>query len=77
MKRLIGVVLFVSLGLVSCGGNNATSESDSIQESTSETDVLNMPSSEDVVATTLTGDAFSLQEALKDKPVVLWFWAPG
>jgi hypothetical protein len=29
------------------------------------------------VAKTVSGEAFVLSDALAQKPVVLWFWAPG
>ena len=29
------------------------------------------------VAKTVTGETFDLSNALAQKPVVLWFWAPG
>lgn len=77
MKRLIGVVLFATFGFVGCGGNNPSSVSNSISNDTGAADVSQSSSDANVIATTLTGDSFSLQETLKDKPVVLWFWAPG
>ena len=33
--------------------------------------------SDNFVAKTVSGETFDLSNALAQKPVVLWFWAPG
>jgi len=77
MRRFIGVSVLAALFMMGCGGDNASSVSDFNDQSPVVTDQPNGSLGTDLVANTLTGQSFLLQEALKDKPVVLWFWAPG
>ena len=83
-KNVTAMVVFsfvALLGMSACGENNYQSssgvggDSNAVVDSTS--DVSQDSQLEDVVGVTLSGDAFSLREALQERPVVLWFWAPG
>jgi len=64
-------------GLAGCASNDSARSIESVLGNSTAADDGNETSVVDVVATTLNGESFSLQEALQKKPVVLWFWAPG
>jgi hypothetical protein len=78
MRCRMTLVAAVALLLTSCG-NSST-------ESAQSTDSVVAPSGNGneasggltgIQSVTLEGATFSLDEALEEKPVVLWFWAPG
>lgn len=77
MRRFIGLALVAMIGFAGCAGNDSARSIDSVTGSSSAADDGNKTSVPDIVATTLAGESFSLREALENRPVVLWFWAPG
>lgn len=77
MRRFIGLAMVAMFGLAGCASNDSARSMESVLGSSTAADDGNETSVVDVVATTLSGESFSLQEALQKKPVVLWFWAPG
>lgn len=84
LTNVIAVAAFsfvALLGMSACGENDYQSSSEAGGDSNAIVDSTNDaskdPQREDVVGVTLSGNAFSLREALQERPVVLWFWAPG
>jgi hypothetical protein len=71
------------VGMSACGENSSSqasnpsgAETETPDSAPTSPDSAPTPA-EDVRGVTLSGQAFSLNEALQEKPVVLWFWAPG
>ena len=80
--RLTKAIATASLSIVALLGTSACGENKSSQASIPSGAETEAPDSapspaDDVRGVTLSGETFSLREALQDKPVVLWFWAPG
>jgi hypothetical protein len=66
------------IALSACGADS--SSSDVVVATTAPSqNTASLPSSnvDDFVAKTVSGETFVLSNALAQKPVVLWFWAPG
>ena len=80
MSRISAVgcaALFALLGMSACGERNSSQAIDAVQSSSTSDGEPDAQSRDDIVAKTLSGESFSLRQALAEKPVVLWFWAPG
>jgi ABC-type glycerol-3-phosphate transport system substrate-binding protein len=76
--RSTAALVVAVFALSACGADSAstvavvaTTASSQSTESQSGSDVDNF------VAKTISGETFELSNALAQKPVVLWFWAPG
>ena len=72
-------VLMVAVALSACGADSSSTSSVVETTATSSESVESEPSSkpDNFVAKTVSGETFVLSNALAQKPVVLWFWAPG
>lgn len=74
----LSIVAVAVLGLAACGADSPSSDAvvatTALSQSTD-----SQPSSKinNFVAKTVSGETFVLSDALAQKPVVLWFWAPG
>jgi hypothetical protein len=79
MKLRSAAALLVAVFALSACGADSSSTSDVVattapvqsNESGSDSNIDNF------VAKTVSGETFVLSRALAQKPVVLWFWAPG
>lgn len=66
--------------LGACGADASSTSSsilDSSQSSNSGSSVQESIGVDDFTSPVVGGGSFVLSKALADKPVVLWFWAPG
>jgi len=64
--------------LSACGTDSSSSDAGVATTATPQsTDALPGSNADDFVAKTVNGETFVLSNALAQKPVVLWFWAPG
>jgi hypothetical protein len=77
LRARIAVSCVALLGISACGSSSAenpvnTSDSVGIDTSTPSSSTGN-----GLLGTTLSGESFSLNDALAQSPVVMWFWAPG
>ena len=65
--------------LSACGAESSSTSSVVATTGAPSQDVDSEPSSkpDNFVAKTVSGETFDLSNALAQKPVVLWFWAPG
>ena len=72
-------VLMVVVALPACGADSSSTSSVVVTTATPSQGVDSEPSSkpDNFVAKTVSGETFVLSNALAQKPVVLWFWAPG
>jgi hypothetical protein len=72
-------VLMVAVALSACGADSSSTSSVVVTTAAPSQDVDPAPGSniDNFVAKTVTGETFDLSNALAQKPVVLWFWAPG
>jgi len=70
----MAVIALSACGTDSSSINAVVTTTDASSQSTG-----SQPSSnaDDFVAKTVSGETFVLSNALAQKPVVLWFWAPG
>ena len=59
-------------GMSACSASTSDSGSDVASAATTEAG-----SGFRLVADVIGGDSFSLDDALVERPVALWFWAPG
>ncbi len=77
--RAIGLLAMcvAAFGISACSDSSAEDVDATAPLVVDDNEPNSSSSSDDVVATTLTGKSFSLSDALAEKPVVLWFWAPG
>ncbi len=77
-KRAAAVAV-VALLLSACGADSSSTSSVVVTTATPSQGVDSEPSSnpDNFVAKTVSGKTFVLSNALAQKPVVLWFWAPG
>ena len=71
--------LMVVAALSACGAESSSTSSVVATTSAPSQGVDSEPSSkpDNFVAKTVSGETFVLSNALAQKPVVLWFWAPG
>ena len=77
-KRAAAVLLVVA-ALSACGAESSSTSS--VVETTGApsqgVDPAPGSNTDNFVAKTVSGETFDLSNALAQKPVVLWFWAPG
>ncbi len=73
------VVTVVVLALSACGTDPSSTKDAAATTgpATSNSQIQSVAKIDDFIATTVSGQTFVLSEALSQKPVVLWFWAPG
>lgn len=69
----------LTMALSACGADSSSTSSVVVTTATPSQGVDSEPSSkpDNFVAKTVSGETFVLSNALAQKPVVLWFWAPG
>ena len=69
----------LTVALLACGADSSSTSSVVVTTATPSQGVDSEPSSkpDNFVAKTVSGETFVLSNALAQKPVVLWFWAPG
>ena len=79
MKLRSAVALVVTvIALSACGADSSSSDVVATTTEPSQSSVTQPASNIDnFVANTVSGETFVLSNALAQKPVVLWFWAPG
>ena len=72
-------VLMTALALSACGAeSSSTSSVVAVTEApTQGVEPESGSSIDNFVAKTVSGETFDLSKSLAQKPVVLWFWAPG
>lgn len=72
-------VLMIALALSACGAeSSSTSSVVAVTEApTQGVEPESGSSIDNFVAKTVSGETFDLSKSLAQKPVVLWFWAPG
>ena len=72
-------VLMIALSLSACGAeSSSTSSVVAVTEApTQGVEPESGSSIDNFVAKTVSGETFDLSKSLAQKPVVLWFWAPG
>jgi PBP1b-binding outer membrane lipoprotein LpoB len=77
-KRAAAVAV-VALLLSACGAESSSTSSVVATTVTASQGVTPEPGAniDNFVAKTVSGETFDLSNALAQKPVVLWFWAPG
>ena len=77
-KRAAAVLLVVA-ALSACGAESSSTSSVVATTAAPSQGVDPAPGSntDNFVAKTVSGETFDLSNALAQKPVVLWFWAPG
>ena len=78
-SKRAATVAVVALLLSACGADSSSTSSVVVTTATPSQGVESEPSSksDNFVAKTVSGETFDLSSALAQKPVVLWFWAPG
>ena len=79
MKLRSAVALVVTvIALSACGADSSSSDVVATTTEPSQSSVTQPASNIDnFVSKTVSGETFVLSDALAQKPVVLWFWAPG
>ena len=80
MKLRSAAALVVTvIALSACGADSSSTSSVVATTAVPSEGVESEPSVkiDDFVAKTVSGETFVLSNALAQKPVVLWFWAPG
>ena len=72
-------VLMIAVALSACGAeSSSTSSVVAVTEApTQGVEPESGSSIDNFVAKTVGGETFDLSKSLAQKPVVLWFWAPG
>ena len=72
-------VLMIAVALSACGAeSSSTSSVVAVTEApTQGVEPESGSSVDNFVAKTVSGETFDLSKSLAQKPVVLWFWAPG
>ena len=72
-------VLMIAVALSACGAeSSSTSSLVAVTEApTQGVEPESGSSVDNFVAKTVSGETFDLSKSLAQKPVVLWFWAPG
>ena len=74
------VVTVIALSACGTDSSSSSSSSDAVVATTAtsqSTEPQSDSNVDDFVAKTVNGETFVLSNALAQKPVVLWFWAPG
>lgn len=79
MKWRFAVVVVAAFGLSACGADPSSNTAVVATVATPVQGAGSEPvsSTNNFVAKTVGGETFVLSNALAQKPVVLWFWAPG
>lgn len=81
MKLRSSVAALVVVAALSACGAESSSTSSVVATTAAPTsqgvDPAPGSNSDNFVAKTVSGETFDLSNALAQKPVVLWFWAPG
>ena len=79
MKWRYAAVAIAVLGLSACGADPSSNSAvvSTVDTSPQGTDSQPAANINNFVAKTVSGETFVLSNALAQKPVVLWFWAPG
>ena len=79
MKLRNAAALVVAvIALSACGADSSSSDAVVVTTAPSQSTEPQAGSNVDnFVAKTVSGETFALSNALAQKPVVLWFWAPG
>jgi ABC-type glycerol-3-phosphate transport system substrate-binding protein len=79
MKLRSAAALVVAIiALSACGADSSSTNAVVGTTTTSQgNESENGSNAGDFVAKTVSGETFVLSNALAQKPVVLWFWAPG
>ena len=74
----------VTLFLGACGSNSSVSPDTSRVTANSDASLTSVLPDESIPATslasqltTINGDSFDLESVSQEKPLALWFWAPG
>ena len=76
--RSAAAVAAVAIALAACGADSSSTNSIVGTTVTSPGNESESGTNNDnFVAKTVSGETFVLSNALAQKPVVLWFWAPG
>ena len=76
--RSTAALVVAVLALSACGTDSLSSDVGvSTTATASNAEAQPGSSVENFVAKTVSGETFVLSNALAQKPVVLWFWAPG
>ena len=72
-------VLMIAVALSACGAESSSTSSvvAVIEAPTQGVEPESGSSVDNFVAKTVSGETFDLTKSLAQKPVVLWFWAPG
>jgi type IV pilus biogenesis protein CpaD/CtpE len=78
LKSSVAVAV-VTLLLSACGADSSSTSSVVVTTATPSQGVTPEAGAniDNFVAKTVSGETFDLSNALAEKPVVLWFWAPG
>ena len=78
-SRSAAALVIAVIALSACGADSSSTSSVVVTTATPSQGVESEPSSkpDNFVAKTVSGETFVLSNALAQKPVVLWFWAPG
>jgi len=79
MKLRSAVALVATVFALSACGADSSSTVDVVATTASPQGTVSQPGSnvDNFAAKTVSGETFVLSNALAQKPVVLWFWAPG
>ena len=79
MKLRSAAALVVAIiALSACGADSSSTNAVVGTTATSQgNESENSSNADDFVAKTVSGETFVLSNALAQRPVVLWFWAPG
>jgi hypothetical protein len=79
MKLKSAAALVVAVVALSACGADSSSTVAVVATTASSQGTVSQPGSnvDSFVAKTVSGETFVLSDALAQKPVVLWFWAPG
>lgn len=80
MKLWRSVSVVALLVAISACGNDATTSTSSLSDASQSTSSIASSENaaiDDFTSPVVGGGTFVLSKALADKPVVLWFWAPG
>jgi hypothetical protein len=80
MKLRSTATLVVAVIALSACGTDSSSTDAGVVATTASSQSISPQSGANVdgfVAKTVSGETFVLADALAQKPVVLWFWAPG
>jgi cytochrome oxidase Cu insertion factor (SCO1/SenC/PrrC family) len=78
LKSAAALVVAV-IALSACGADSSSSDAEVVATTASaqSTEPQSGSNVDGFVAKTVSGETFVLSDALAQKPVVLWFWAPG